>query len=139
MAQKLNYSGNLNYPDYGMRMQPSYQMSYPSNNPPQPPSAPSGPGIMSKAMPFLQGANVVSDVVSAGTGIYSAIKEAELAKKRYKLLMEQWERQKAQEDADRARELKRQQQQDAYSGAAQSSALEDRFASAYGGYRRGGQ
>lgn len=91
------------------------------------------------AAPYVAIASGVAKVAGEGIKLYSAFQEAEQAEKEYKELMKEWKKQKRREEEDRRRELKRQKMQDAYAGSSQAAALEDRFASAYGGYRQGGQ
>jgi len=91
------------------------------------------------AAPYVAGVGLGAKVLGKGMQIFSASEQTKEAERNYKKLMAEWERRKRREDADHARELKRQKLQDAYYGAAQAGALEDRFASSYGGYQRGGQ
>lgn len=91
------------------------------------------------AAPFVAAAGGVMKVGGEAMKLIAAGKEKDQAEAEYKELMKEWKKAKRREEADYQRELERQALQDKYYKGAQSAALEDRFASAYGGYRQGGQ
>jgi len=95
--------------------------------------------MMAPVNPAVGMTGAAAKAVGTGMQLYAAFKEADQAEQEFDALMAEWKKTKRREEADYDRELKRQKQQDWQYGSAQAAALEDRFASSYGGYRQGGQ
>jgi len=91
------------------------------------------------AAPYMAVAGLASKGVGAGFQLYAAMKNADQAKEEYEALLDEWEKMKARENEDYKREVERQRQSDIMGKSAYSAAVADRFSSAYGGYRQGGQ
>lgn len=98
-----------------------------------------GDTAMSSGNKYAMIAGAVSKAVGTIISINAAAKAEKQAREEYEFLMDEWKKAKRREEADRAREIERQRQQDIQYSGAQSAALEDRFATSYGGYVAGGQ
>jgi len=95
--------------------------------------------MMGPAAPYVAIAGGVAKTVGTGLQLYAALEDADQAKKEYEMLMDEWKKMKRREEADYKREVERQRMQDIAGYSSQAAALEDRFATSYGGYRAGGQ
>jgi hypothetical protein len=133
-------NNNLNYPTYGQ------DLGLPQYSPEQ-----SGVGTASQTLdtagnvglmsgnPYGMVAGGVAKLASQGLGLYDKMNQRDQAKKNYEMMLAEYERRQAIEQADRQREQGRQERQEGYFGADYAFNLGQKLADQYTGQRVGGQ